>query len=211
MTKVLVLAGGVLDMDLPRDYQIYVGVDAGAKKLLDLGFPLDLAVGDFDSVAPKDMNGIQDQAKKVVKAQAEKDDTDLELALLSIFQIWPQAQVTIYGALGGRMDHALANVFFPSNDKIAPFMEQITLRDQQNLIRYCGPGKSQIAERPSWPYIAFLPVADQKLTISGARYPLNEENFFFKKVYASNEFLAGPITLENPTAYVVVIFSKDGQ
>ena len=209
MTKVLVLAGGVLDLELPRDYDLYVGVDAGAKKLLQEGLPLDLAVGDFDSVTQKEWQAIQDQAKEVLAAQAEKDDTDLELALLSCFEKWPQAFVTVYGALGGRLDHALANVFLPSNDKLAPFMEQIELRDAQNLLVYRGTGRHEFMPRPGWDYLAFLPVQDQKLQIAGARYPLTEENFFFKKVYASNEFLEGPVTLENPSGYVVVIFSKD--
>ena len=54
------------------------------------------------------------------KPDQKKDDTDLELALLTIFEQNPQAAVTIFGALGGRIDHMLANVFLPSNPKLAP-------------------------------------------------------------------------------------------
>ena len=209
MTKVLVLAGGVLDLELPRDYDLYVGVDAGAKKLLEAGLPLDLAVGDFDSVTQQEWDQIASYAKRVLGADAEKDDTDLELALLACFEYWPQASVTVLGALGGRLDHALANVFLPSNENLAPFMDRIELLDEQNLITYCGQGVHLLPAPKGWSYVAFLPVQDQELRIQGARYPLTEENYFFKKVYASNEFLDGPITLENPTGYVVVIFSKD--
>ena len=78
---------------------------------------LALAVGDFDSVTVEERQLIQKRAQHFVQAQPEKDDTDLELALLTIFEKNPQARVTIFGALGGRIDHMLANVFLPSNPK----------------------------------------------------------------------------------------------
>ena len=66
------------------------------------------------------------RAQHFVQAQPEKDDTDLELALFDhTLSKNPQAQVTIFGALGGRIDHMLANVFLPSNPKLAPYMRQI--------------------------------------------------------------------------------------
>ena len=57
----------------------------------------------------------------------------MELALLTIFKNNPQAQVTIFGALGGRIDHMLANVFLPSNPKLAPYMRQIEIEDGQKF------------------------------------------------------------------------------
>ena len=58
-------------------------------------------------------------------------------------------------------------------------------------------------------YLAFLPTEDVALTIEGAKYPLNERNFFFKKVYASNEFIDRPVFLSFDKGYTVVIYSKD--
>lgn len=102
--------------------------------------PLTLAVGDFDSVTEEERQVIQKRAQHFVQARPEKDDTDLELALLTIFEQNSQAQVTIFGALGGRIDHMLANVFLPSNPKLAPYMRQIEIEDGQNLIAYCPEG-----------------------------------------------------------------------
>ena len=42
---------------------------------------------------------IQSAAKDCRLAPAEKDDTDTELALKIIFQLYPEAEVTIFGAL----------------------------------------------------------------------------------------------------------------
>ena len=112
-TRVAVFAGG--DRGHYRtDFDSFVGVDRGSLWVLEKKLPLALAVGDFDSVTEEERQVIQKRAQHFVQARPEKDDTDLELALLTIFEQNPQAEVTIFGALGGRIDHMLANVFLPS-------------------------------------------------------------------------------------------------
>lgn len=177
-TRVAVFAGG--DRGHYRtDFDSFVGVDRGSLWVLEEALPLTLAVGDFDSVTEEERQVIQKRAQHFVQARPEKDDTDLELALLTIFKNNPQAQVTIFGALGGRIDHMLANVFLPSNLKLAPYMRQIEIEDGQNLIAYCPEGTSQLEPRSDYDYLAFMPVRDSQLTILGAKYELTEENFFF--------------------------------
>ena len=79
MGKIAILAGGDSAL-LPKDHDVYVGVDGGCLKLLEKGLPLDIAVGDFDSVSETDLRQIQTQAKQVIQSIPEKNDTDLELA-----------------------------------------------------------------------------------------------------------------------------------
>ena len=119
MTKVALFAGGNLE-HFSLDFDVLVGVDRGSLFLLEQGVCPDLAVGDFDSVTEEELLRIKDSAKEVIQAHPEKDDTDLELAVLACFERYPDASLTIFGAFGGRLDHALANVFLPSNEKIAP-------------------------------------------------------------------------------------------
>ena len=57
--------------------------------------------------------------------------------------------------LGGRIDHMLANVFLPSNLKLAPYMRQIEIEDGQNLIALCPEGTSQLEPRSDYDYLAF--------------------------------------------------------
>ena len=207
-TRVAVFAGG--DRGHYRtDFDSFVGVDLGGRRIIKKNLPLALAVGDFDSVTAEERQVIQKRALRFVQAQPEKDDTDLELALLTIFEQNPQAEVTIFGALGGRIDHMLANVFLPSNPKLAPYMRQIEIEDGQNLIAYCPEGISQLGPRLDYDYLAFMPVRDSQLTILGAKYELTEENFFFKKVYASNEYIDREVSVTCPDGYVVVLHSKD--
>ena len=184
-------------------------MDRGSLYLIEQGITPDLAVGDFDSVSQQEFELVQRKAKEVLRAQPEKDDTDLELAVAATFERYPDANVTIFAAFGGRMDHTLANVFLPSNPKIAPYMERLALQDEQNLLTYRPAGKHLIDPIEGMAYVAFMPTQDIALTIEGAKYPLNEKNFFFKKVYASNEFIGKPISLSFDSGYVVIMYSKD--
>lgn len=208
MPRIALFAGGDL-MEFSRDFDVFIGVDRGSLFLLDQGVCPDLAIGDFDSVSDEELLRIKGKAKEILQAQPEKDDTDLELAVLACFERYPDAYLTIFGAFGGRLDHALANIFLPSNDKIAPYMEQLILVDSQNCIRYIPSGRHEIKPVEGMDYLAFLPTEDVALTIEGAKYPLNEMNFFFKKVYASNEFIDRPVFLSFDKGYTVVIYSKD--
>ncbi|HEL1997856.1 thiamine diphosphokinase [Streptococcus suis] len=208
MIKIAVIAGGSFDC-LPEPADLYVGVDAGSLRLLDHSLPLDWAMGDFDSVTPEELGWIKDQAERFLQAPAEKDDTDLELALKEIFKAYPQAQVRIYGALGGRMDHMMANLFLAAEPDLAAYMEQIELVDSQNIVQFRPTGQHRLSPIAGMKYISFMPSDQSRLTIRHAKYPLDASNYFFKKCYSSNEFIDRDIDIQLDQGYVVLIYSKD--
>ena len=208
MIKIALFAGGTID-SFQMDFDLFIGVDRGSLFLIEQGICPDLAVGDFDSVSEEELALICSQSKEVLQAQPEKDDTDLELAVKAVFARYPQAQLTIFGAFGGRLDHTLANIFLPSNPEITPYMQQIRLCNAQNQLCYCPQGRHEVKPVAGMNYLAFMPADNSRLSIEGAKYPLNESNYFFKKVYASNEFIDEPVFLECQSDYVIVIYSKD--
>ncbi|HEM2634838.1 TPA: thiamine diphosphokinase [Streptococcus suis] len=208
MIKIAVIAGGSFDC-LSEPADLYVGVDAGSLRLLDHSLPLDWAIGDFDSVTSEELGRIKDQAGRFLQAPAEKDDTDLELALKEIFKAYPQAQVRIYGALGGRMDHMMANLFLVAEPDLAPYMEQIELVDSQNVVRFRPAGQHRLSSIAGMKYISFMPSDQSRLIIRHAKYSLDASNYFFKKCYSSNEFIDRDIDIQLDQGYVVLIYSKD--
>ncbi|HFI2447066.1 TPA: thiamine diphosphokinase [Streptococcus suis] len=208
MIKIAVIAGGSFDC-LPEPADLYVGVDAGSLRLLDHSLPLDWAIGDFDSVTSEELGQIREKAERFLQAPAEKDDTDLELALKEVFKAYPQAQVRIYGALGGRMDHMMSNLFLPAEPDLAAYMEQIELVDSQNVVRFRPAGQHRLSPIAGMKYISFMPSDQSRLTIRHAKYPLDASNYFFKKCYASNEFIDRDIDIQLDQGYVVLIYSKD--
>ncbi len=209
MTKIMIVAGGPLGLSLPLEDQVTIGVDRGCVALLEAGLPLDWAVGDFDSVTAEQREQIFVAAKNWVELPAEKNDTDLEVALRIVLEHFPQGDVVVYGALGGRLDHSLANLFWPSQSEFISLLERVRLVDAENQVVYRGPGWQQLEPEPGYDYISFMPEPATSLEIEGAKYALNASNYFFKKIYGSNEFLDRPIAVKVEKGYVIIIYSRD--
>ncbi len=82
MGNIAILAGGDSTL-LPREHDVYVGVDGGCLKLLEQGLPLDIAVGisilslrtEICMNMPKPKQGVQSVLKRTCS---------LELALASL-------------------------------------------------------------------------------------------------------------------------------
>ncbi|WP_270999967.1 thiamine diphosphokinase [Streptococcus agalactiae] len=208
MTKIALFAGGDLTY-FEYDFDYFVGIDRGSLFLLKNGLSLEMAVGDFDSITEDELLYIKHYCSNIVSASAEKNDTDTELALKTIFKEFPEAQVTVFGAFGGRIDHMMSNIFLPSDTDLEPFMSQIRLKDEQNIVTYLPSGKNQVSRIEGMSYVSFMPESESTLQISGAKYELNKSNYFKKKMYSSNEFMTSPIEVELKDGYLIIIYSKD--
>lgn len=203
----LVLAGDC--SDFPRDFDLYVAVDAACLFLLKNGISLSWAIGDFDSVSTAELESIKIAAETFTQVPAEKNDTDAELAIKLIFDRYPKAHVRVFGAFGGRVDHMMANLFLPSDPDISPFMRQLCLLDQQNQISYLPAGQHRIFPKKEASYISFMLEGEGELRILGAQYPLTQDNFFQKKIYTSNAFTNKPIEVTVPSGYAIVMRTRD--
>ncbi|MCU9533114.1 thiamine diphosphokinase [Streptococcus sp. CSL10205-OR2] len=208
MINIALFTGGVLDT-WQGNFDFYVGVDRGSLFLLEQNLPLTMAIGDFDSVSETEFERIKKQAQKLYLAKPEKNDTDTEMALKIIFKTYPKAHVTVFGALGGRIDHEMSNLFLPSDPDLYPLMTQITLCDAQNNIRFYPKGEHLVEKNPNMTYVSFMTNDDSELTITGAKYELTKQTFFKKQIYTSNEFINQPITIDVSSGYAIVIQSKD--
>jgi thiamine pyrophosphokinase len=109
----IVLAGGdpedgALAARLPRA-DLVIAADGGLAQAAVLGLPVDLVVGDFDSVAADDLAAAEQAGAAVERHPTAKDDTDLELAVRAA-RDRGATRVVVVGAWGGRVDHELANL-----------------------------------------------------------------------------------------------------
>jgi thiamine pyrophosphokinase len=84
--------------------------DGGVRHVQQLGIKPDVIIGDMDSIEPVQLTSYSAQGVQIIKYPANKDFTDTELALDYALNLKPTA-IYIWGALGGRLDHTLANVF----------------------------------------------------------------------------------------------------
>lgn len=91
------------EMDDDSDFDYVMAVDGGYDHLLKIGKRADIILGDFDSVREQPF-GI-----RACKFPTEKDDSDLQLTMTRLLA-YDYSRVFVFGALGGRLDHLLANL-----------------------------------------------------------------------------------------------------
>ncbi|MBR2942235.1 MAG: thiamine diphosphokinase [Clostridia bacterium] len=112
MRALIVLGGDAPDKMLLLSCAGYadlkIAADRGLEAYENAGITPDLLVGDMDSVDPDLLARVQGNMQ-VERLPVHKDDTDGVHALDTAIARGAD-QITILGALGGRMDHAMANL-----------------------------------------------------------------------------------------------------
>lgn len=211
--NVLLVAGGPMepwpDLD-NRKFDYHVGIDYGGLSILQKGWSLDLAVGDFDSLSQQEREKIYQEAQEIKQAQAEKDDTDTQLALALTLEKFPEALITIVGGTGGRLDHFLSNLWLPVEPRFQPYVRQFQLLDQQNSIQYYLPGEYTVIKEPEMTYLAYCCLTPvKKLTLAESKYTLDSVDVLVPTSYASNEFISDSVTFSFDTGIIAVIQSRD--
>lgn len=83
--------------------------DGGARHLLVVGMVPTLIVGDMDSLDRPNQDRYESMGARIIRHPRGKNETDTELALREAFAMTP-SEVWIWGALGHRIDHILANI-----------------------------------------------------------------------------------------------------
>jgi len=83
--------------------------DRGARHLQAAGIVPTLIVGDMDSLDAESAKRYETLGCRFIRHPREKDETDTELALGEAFGMAP-TEVWIWGAMGFRIDHTLANL-----------------------------------------------------------------------------------------------------
>ncbi|MGZ8715781.1 MAG: thiamine diphosphokinase [Gaiellaceae bacterium] len=88
---------------------VVVAADGGVELALELGVPVDVVVGDLDSIAPDSLETLERAGVRIERHPQEKDATDLALALDAALGLGPR-RILLVGAAGGRLDHLLGEL-----------------------------------------------------------------------------------------------------
>lgn len=113
---VVVLAGGpdvASGVEVPPGATV-IAADAGADLAAAFDLTVGLLVGDLDSVSAATLAGLA----KVERHPADKDATDLELALAAAMRLAPE-RILVLGGAGGRLDHLLGGLLLLAADAYA--------------------------------------------------------------------------------------------
>jgi thiamine pyrophosphokinase len=182
----------------PGDF--LVAADGGLRHLLGLGLAPDLLIGDLDSVSPQDVEWVKQAHGQVVQYPVDKDETDLELALMAALRSGAR-EIFILGALGGRLDMTLANISLLLLPDLASCNVRLEDGIEEVFLIRAGKTDAVIFGQPG-DRVSLLPwgSAAAGITPQGLIYPLKGETLFPDRTRGTSNRMAAEqarVTLES--------------
>ena len=200
---VIVGAGTVKESEIKIDQGDFViGADGGLKYLERLGIKADMALGDFDSL------GYVPQYEQLVVHPVMKDDTDMMLAVKEGLNLGYRT-FRIYGGLGGRLDHTLANL--QTLCFLSAQGTEATLIGEGICIRAVPNGEITFDESFEGIISIFCLTGEAKgVTLTGLKYPLDNGVMTSEMpLGVSNEFIGQKSTVRVIDGTLIVIWSDN--
>ncbi|MBW3666240.1 MAG: thiamine diphosphokinase [Actinobacteria bacterium] len=188
---VLILAGGEAtspetSADLPRA-DLVVAADSGYDAAVELGLPVDVLVGDLDSIQSAD---IPDHVV-VERHPPDKDATDLELALELVSREAP-VRVVVVGGSGGRLDHELAVAALLCSDRWAN-IDEIDWRSERGWAYVVR--RRRVLHGDAGATVTILAVGGDAdgVTTRGLKWNLKEETLAPGSTRGVSNVMTGPV------------------
>lgn len=179
-----------------------IACDRGYEYAVRCGIKPDLIVGDFDSCSVSTESGIP-----VERFRKEKDDTDTMIAVRHAVENGC-TRLDMRCALGGRLDHLLANI------QAAVYAAQngaaVHIADESTEIYVVPPCEMSLDRREGFS-LSLLAASDEctGVCISGVKYPLSNariSNSF--PIGVSNEWRAPSAKFSFSSGILMIIMSK---
>ena len=191
---ILIGAGDLTVSEIPiGENDLCIAVDAGYEYCKLLEITPDYILGDFDSIGEKEAENVAQIAKieedKVIILPVEKDDTDM-LAAIKLGLEKGYQSYRIYGGMGGRVEHTIANIqcllYLKEHDAVGYLMDGtgmiLVAKDEEISFQDSMEG-----------YMSLFSLGDKAVvSIENMKYPLDEceiTNSF--PIGISNEFILG--------------------
>ena len=177
-----------------------VAVDAGYAHMKAGGKKPFAIIGDFDSLghlpyAP---------GSRVMRFPAEKDESDLELAL-SYAEDQGADEVFVFGALGGRLDQTIATL--QTARGFADAFGRLVLISAHEIVNVLGPNRTLTLEGSTADYVSVLSAVDAShdVCIRGFRYPFEGTLTNDRSLGLSNVLDEGPASISVGDGVLFVI------
>lgn len=177
MKACIVLNGEVKDYNFLENnfknnkYDCIICADGGARHLYKINVIPDYILGDLDSLSSEIINFYKINGVKFTEFSSRKDETDSELCI-NLAKDLNAKDIYIIGALGGRIDHTIANINLMYyikqlgiNPIIQTYEEDIFLVNNEKSIIKGNKGDT----------ISIIPIKDDAkgVTLENLEYPLN--------------------------------------
>jgi thiamine pyrophosphokinase len=154
---------------------LIIAANGGTRHLYRLQRPPDILIGDLDSLSDELSAWVAAAGTQINQYPAEKDKSDLELALLVAIQY--RQEIFVLGALGGRLDQTIANILLLAHPALQGHQVQLAAPHQR---AWLVEGYSEINGRQG-DTISLIPLDREThvATTNGLKWPLQDEALAF--------------------------------
>ena len=202
MKKCLIISGGDFEkIELNDKYDFFIACDKGYLYAKKLNIKPNIIVGDFDS-AKKPKN-----VENVIKVSKIKDDTDTSLAVKYALKNGYK-DIDIICALGGRIDHTLANISLMKY--VVEHKGVVKIISNSATLMVFTKGKIRI-NKDNNKYLSIFSLSDKSKIdyIKGTKYDI--KNLILKSSFplgVSNEFKNKLAEIKISKGVVLIILIK---
>lgn len=211
MKRALLISGGrQVSKKLIEKYsdRFILVADGGAKLLKKYELEADLLLGDLDSIDEESLDYVKKHSIKIKKFPTKKDFTDTALCVDYLIDEGYD-DLIILGALGTRLDHELANLFYLKKAYRRGISAKII--DNYNEITYVEEGEYEFYKSDK-KYFSLISTSDKmNFTTKGLYYEVEnlEVNSENPSRAVSNEMLADKAIIKINYGAAFIIQSKD--
>ncbi len=209
----LIISGGELNSNFLKAFiknnniNNVIAVDRGLEALERNEIFPNYIIGDFDSIN-KNILPKYENIAKIIKLNPEKDFSDTHMALKLAIELKSDS-IYILGAMGKRIDHALANIHI-LKEALENNIE-CKILDENNEIELITIGEKKL-RNIEYKYVSLIPLTTkvEGVTLTGFKYPLNNATLEIgHSIGISNELIAKEATINLKLGILILIKSKD--
>jgi thiamine pyrophosphokinase len=196
------IANGSCDVpeEILKKIKTWIAVDGGVKHCIRHNLVPQIYVGDLDSANEADLAKFPNIEKHIFPR--DKDRTDLELALELAFSMTSEV-LPIFGALGGRMDHSLYNLYLLSR-----FPSQLRFISQNEIV-FAIDKKIHISTSPG-KTLSLMPLGNPVKGVStkGLQYELKDATLDKNLLSLSNVTLNSEVLISLSQGSLICFLEK---
>ncbi len=193
---IIFLHGDLADVSRMSKYadkeDFIICADGGVEHALALGCSPDVVIGDMDSISKESESKLKGEETKFIRFSRDKNESDGELAVdYAVDQGY--TKIIIFGLLGRRIDHVIANLFLPMIFQDDGVDIRLIEGDQEIfIVREYAEIKGTIGDQ-----ISFIPIKGdaEGVTTKGLKFPLKNENLQFGYSRGLSNVFASPAVI----------------
>ncbi len=215
MKRAVIFANGQLPdiraaQSLIRPDDFLIGADGGTIHIFNMGLVPNVVIGDMDSLEESTLRKLTSSNIEINLYPADKNETDLELALNYVITEGYRETLIVAG-LGGRIDQTLSNLSLLTDAHLLPTEGHLDARfdDGVEEIFFCRD-EVQVRGR-SGDIVSLIPWGSEVTGVAteNLKWPLRNETLYPHKTRGiSNEMLAGEASIKIKSGLLLIVHRR---